>query len=253
MNLSEKATQSLQKVITQFQENDLSPITRVLSLQLPQDAPARNWTLSNQVLAAAQTHSLDCRGFQQWKEVGRQVKKGARAGFILYPKTYTKENDKGEKETHLAGFGTVPVFGVDDTEGAEIAAYTPRALPPLMDVAMILGINVAYTPMFGALGYCTTDNRKIALGTHDEAVFFHELAHALHNLFEKSQGGQDPHRETVAELTAAVLMQLYGVRDHTGNAWQYISSYNADPLKAITMALGDVEKVLNKLFELLGI
>jgi hypothetical protein len=105
-------------------------------------------------------------------------------------------------------------------------------------------------PLIGALGYCTVDNAKIRLATHDEHVFFHELAHAAHNTFEtKSDAGQDPHREAVADLTACILMELYGLRDDTGNTWKYISHYSNDPLRAIMKALGDVEKVLDVIFE----
>ncbi len=65
----------------------------------------------------------------------------------------------------------------------------------------------------------------------------------------KLKGGQQIDQETIAEFTTAVLMDFYGLGDHTGNAWKYISQYAGDPLVAITKALGTVEKVLGVLLQ----
>ncbi|MCA9373356.1 hypothetical protein KC921_04650, partial [Candidatus Woesebacteria bacterium] len=79
MQLLEKAQASIDKVIAKFQAGDLSAITRVARIQLDQAAPVNNWSLSNKVLAFMQADELDCRGFRQWKAVGREVKKGSTA------------------------------------------------------------------------------------------------------------------------------------------------------------------------------
>jgi antirestriction protein ArdC len=251
MKLSKKAQASLNKVVDRFKAGDLSPIRQVLAIKLPPDAPARQWTMTNRIIAGAQTLTADNRGYRQWESAGRQVKKGSRAGFILYPRTVRKEDKStGEETQMLIGFGTTPVFGVDDTDGEPIADYEPASPPALADVAQRLGVNVAYCPIPDALGYCMADNSKIRLATHDESTFFHELAHAAHNTFErKTTTGQDPYRETVADFTACILMDLYGLRDDSGNTWHYISHYNDDPLTAIMKALSDVEKVLKIILE----
>ena len=77
MKLSPKAQAALDRVVNKFKQGDLSPITEVVRLRLGSEAPASRWTFSNQVLAYAQTGELDCRGYRQWQQVGRQVKKGA--------------------------------------------------------------------------------------------------------------------------------------------------------------------------------
>ena len=94
--LSDKAQTSLDQVIERFKQGDLAPVVDVLQmrLRLPADAPARTWTFSNQVLAYAQTGCLDCRGYKQWQEVGRQVQKGTHGAFILGPRLTTVEDDK---------------------------------------------------------------------------------------------------------------------------------------------------------------
>lgn len=250
MKLSDKAQASLQAVVGRFQQGDLSPIVHIVRLHRSDDeSPMERWSFSNQILAYLQTGDLDCRGYRQWEASGRNVKPGSHAAFILAPCTITKEDDDGDKETVIVGFRGIPVFGISATDGAPLPVvdYAPTQLPPLADVAARMGIRVDYTPTPGGiLGSCGIDGTDIALGTHDASVFFHELAHAAHARVQggRNKGGQHADQETTAELTACMLMHLYGLGDRTGNAWQYIKGYNSDPLKAIVSALSTVEKVL---------
>jgi len=254
MQLSDKAQEALNQVVARFQSGDLSAVVEVVRLRRQAaDAPSQSWSLSNQVLAYIQTHSLDCRGYRQWEQVGRQVRKGARAAWILAPITILIENEDGEKVSVVRGFKSVPVFAVHDTDGKPLPQvdYTPPILPPLSDVARKLGVTVAWQPTpADRLGDCDLTGQRIRVGTHDAQVFFHELAHAAHaRLNGHLRGGQHADQETIAEFTACVLMQLYGLGDRSGNAWRYIRSYNSDPIRAIAEALTTVEKVL----EVLGV
>lgn len=252
MNLSPKAQASINKVIEQFKTGDISAISRVARINLDESAPARKWSLSNKIIAFMQAEELDCRGFVQWQNVGRKVKKGSSAVYIFRPHTITKLNDNDEKETICVGFSTVPVFAASSTEGEEInSIYKPAELPPLTEVARKFGIQIDYVPVTpDRLGDCQTDGSKIRLGSHDARIFFHELTHAIHAKIEGGlEGGQQTNQETIAEFTTAVLMDFYGLGDHTGNAWKYISHYADDPIIAITKALGTVEKVLAVLLD----
>lgn len=66
----------------------------------------------------------------------------------------------------------------------------------------------------------------------------------MRGLGGRLKGGHVGKQETVAELTAPVLMHLYGLGDRTGNCWSYIGSYAKDTLHAVVRALGVVERVL---------
>jgi len=206
-------------------------------------------------MAFVQTDELDCRGFKQWQDVGRSIKRGSRAAFILRPHTIkqTQEKDGQEVEELLCiGFSTVPVFAASDTEGEEqLPSYEPEELPPLMDLAQKFGISVSYIPVSpDKLGDTNIKGERIRLGSHDPSIFFHELAHAIHARISGGlKGGQHIDQETIAEFTSAVLMDFYGYKDYSGNAWAYINSYAKDPLTAITKAMGTIEKVLNVLLE----
>jgi len=112
-------------------------------------------------------------------------------------------------------------------------------------------IQVQWTETHDCYGWCDEKGKRIALGTHDPHVFFHELAHATHaRLNGQLKGGPHEDQEVVAEFTACVLTHLYGLGDRTGNAWQYIKSYARDPLVAIAKALDTVGKVLELLAQL---
>jgi hypothetical protein len=249
MRLSDGAQAALDKVVEQFKSGDLSPIVEIARIQRNGDAiPSDRWTLSNRVLAYVQSGCMDCRGYRQWQEVGRHVKRGSRAVYILAPILVKVKNEDGEEVEVLKGFRSIPVFASHDTEGEELpeADCSPRDLPPLADVAERMGIDVSYVPLpLDRLGTCSLEGSRIKLGTHDVEVFFHELAHAAHAKVEgRLKRGQNPHQETVAQFTACVLMELYGRGDRTGNSWEYIRNYAKDPLRAIVKALRKVEEVL---------
>lgn len=261
-SLSSNAQAALDKVISQFQSGDLGSLVEVIMLRHKGNIPFMKWSLSNQLLAYMQTGgSTDCRTFNQWKEVGRSVKKGERAAYILGPVTKKiQDKDTGEDKVILVGFRGIAVFGVDQTDGDELGMeqeemFTPDAMPPLVEVAERLGVAVRYWPTVGtgARGWYSPGKMEITLGTQEWKVFFHELAHAAHDAVVKSQGGrliggQDVDQEVIAEFTAAVLGQLYG-RDYTGNAWNYIKGYAGDPLKAVVRCLSTIEKVLDIICE----
>jgi len=254
MKLSAKAQKSLDRVVEKFKTGDISAISKIARIQLDPNAPAIKWSLSNKVLSIMQAGELDCRGFRQWENVGRRIKKGSSAVYILRPVIVkNKVEDENEtEEMQCIGFAAVPVFAASCTEGEkDLLGYQPKELPELVKVAQKFNISVQYLPTLpDRLGDCSKDGNQIRLGTHSPSVFFHELAHAIHARIEgELKGGQTTKQETIAEFTAAVLMDVYGYPDHSGNAWNYISHYAKDPIISITKAMGTVEKVLQVLLE----
>ena len=249
--MNEKARASLQKAVEKFKSGDLSPIVEMAKIKLDPNAPAARWSFYNRMMAFAQTGSVDCRGYRQWQQVGRQVVKGQRAAYILAPRIVKDKESSDPDARKCVGFLTVAVFGYDQTDGEndDAFSYEPRELPPLADVAERLGVKVDWSALPGGLfGYC--GNGQIELGSYDPEVFFHELAHAAHRTFEEKEvAGQDPKGEAIAEFVATVLMELYDLGDRTGNAWKYIEQYNADPLKAIQAAAKEIERVLEIILE----
>jgi antirestriction protein ArdC len=200
----------------------------------------------------------DARGFRQWKEVERHVKKGVKSFTILAPRFIKKQaEDKEETEPILAGFLAVPVFRVEDTEG-EPLDYQNIELPelPLMEVAKDWGISVKAVPgNYRYCGYFSQDRREIGLASKEESVFFHELAHAAHQrILGELKKGQDWKQEIVAELVAATLCTIAGkTSKHLGNSYRYIEGYantaNLTPWQGCLKVISDTEKVLNLIMD----
>ena len=150
MKLVGKNTQAVaDRIIEAFKEPDQLPKALAPAfIHRKSDTPCRKWSFYNQLLVAlAQTS--DARGFKQWKEAGRKVKKGSKALWILGPclKTIKDKDDDGDEKAKqiLIGFRSIPVFRVEDTEGEalpkdEYADWIKEL--PLIEVAESWNIHV---------------------------------------------------------------------------------------------------------------
>jgi len=257
MSRLDRAAQELRKLLDLFETGNVpEAVAKVL---LPsRDVPCARWSLANRMLCLL-SGTDDARGYRQWEEAGRYVKKATKAFYILAPR-FAKRKPKDGETTNpdnpdmvLVGFRGVPVFRFEDTDGEplERPEYRPPDLPPLFEVAERFGVKVEYlghTLEEGYYGYYRPDSQEIRLCTHHESTFFHELAHAAHHRVKGSiKPGQDWKQEIVAELSATVLCRLHGL-EYEGNAYKYIGRYaekaKKDVYRACLAVLSDVEKVL---------
>jgi len=227
--------------------------------------PSDRWSLLNQ-LTMLFSGTKDARGYRQWQEVGRQVKKGAKAIYILGPimkKITAEDKVTGDKVTmnRLVSFKPIPVFAVEDTEGDPLPEPEPFDFP-LMEVAEAWSLDVhrvAFNPREPAYGWYSPNRGEIGLATPDAEVFFHELSHAAHGrvLAKKNDrlvNGQDARQEIVAEMCSAVIARLFGCRTTTeGNAYKYVEAYakrmDKDVPNAVLAVLHDVQEVLAEVTE----
>jgi hypothetical protein len=249
--MNDKVKATIQSILDRFESGDI-PEAVAYSMFPVADIPSAKWSLLNRTLMFLSGTS-DARGFRQWQETNRHVKKGAKAFFILVPFFKGREKDDGEKAYVLTGFGCRAVFRLEDTEG-EPLDYQKVELPdlPLMERAKEWGISVKAIPGdYRYYGYYSSHRSQIALASPHESVFFHELAHAAHDRVKGGiKGGQDPIQEIVAELSAQALCRLVGkTSDTLGNSYCYIKGY-ADEIKltppiACLRVMAETEKVLN--------
>ena len=247
--MNTKVQEALDIIIRKFESGDISAVVKLAGTKRAagdEGVPMDKWSFFNRLSAYLQSGgSLDCRGFKQWKNVGRSVA-GARAVYILAPCFKKYETKDGEEEERLAYFKAIPVFPVESTSGADLPVfdYAPSQPPPLTDVAESLGLSVSYAAQVtNALGSYRVGTGSITLRSKELEVWFHELAHAIHDRLGLIDKANYNHGEVVAEFTAAVLMQLYGY-DNTGNAWSYIRGYSSSPMASIKKALSDVEAIM---------
>jgi hypothetical protein len=203
--------------------------------------------------------SLDARGYRQWGEVGRHVKRGQRAFYILAPVTRKLVDEAtGEEREVVVGFRGVPVFGYEQTEGKPLPTGDPEAERwtghpeaerwieslPLLDVARRWGLSVKAFSGEGAgcLGLYR-HGKGIALGVRNLSTWAHEFLHSaddrLNNLVEK---GQHWRSEIVAELGGGVLLRLLGFAEESdlGDCREYAKRYADEAGIEVAEACGRV-------------
>ncbi|RPH51693.1 MAG: antirestriction protein [Desulfobacteraceae bacterium] len=250
-----KVKEALNKILERFESGDIPEAVAYSMFPIP-NLPCSNWSLINRTLVFL-SGSMDARGIRQWNSVNRFVKQGMKAIYILVPFIRNVEDDLGENQHRLLGFGVAPVFTVESTEGEPLTEYENIQVPAdlsLLDRAHEWGISIKAVPgNYQFYGFYAPGRKEIAIATSQEVVFFHELAHAGHHILLKGniRNGQDPLQEVVAELSASVLSLIVGksIEDTTGNSYRYIQKYaeqlNMSVHTACVKVLADTEKVLN--------
>ena len=253
MSDSTKAHACLQQIVDLFKSGNVPKALAVATIPPQAGIPSAKWSWSNRLLQFLADTS-DGRGYRQWQEAGRQVKKGSKCFHILGPKVkkVTKTDDDGQETEKVVvlGFFTIPVFRVEDTDG-EPLPYEPATPPPLADVAERLGLSVSYQTFAGRYYGCYKgDSKKIVLATHEAQVFFHELAHAAHHKIAGSlKGGQSPSQEIIAELTAATLASLYCPEANLGFSYEYVEAYAKKSKKSVERACLSVINIVGKVLD----
>jgi hypothetical protein len=226
----------------------------------------------------------DYRGFNQWKEIKRNIKKGeispvsilAPAFKKYFKKYYTNEKGErvyinkdektpqGKKEEYesgqyIYGFYGIPVFAVTQTSGSEIV-YKKLDVPnmPYLEVANFLEIKVEAVGYQKGKGYgsFTPSLNRIQLATPDQVTFFHELSHAVDHYLIKKLGGkglsmetkQYSEQEIVAQFSANVLAYIVGyeIEETTAYTKQYIEHYklSESPEQDLIKLLSRIEKIV---------
>jgi len=263
MKLYGKHTQDVaQKVIQAFEQPECLPKALApILIKRKDDVPCRRWSWHNQLLVAL-CGTVDARGIRQWRSVGRSIKKGCHAAWILAPltKTITEETDNGEKRPKhiLYGFKSIPVFRIEDTDGEPLPATDDKYDAwvqelPLMEVAQAWNINVGtYTQggsqnTLGYYKYGSAGQKAIMLGVENMSTWVHELVHAAdHKLDNRKQ--ERWCKEIVAELGSAVLLECLGMTHDAdiGGAYEYIRHYATAAKKPVVKACIEVlDRVCN--------
>lgn len=220
------------------------------------EIPCKYWSCMNQFVTYL-SGTTDARGYLQWQEAGRQVKKGAAALYILVPMLYKSKNSNSgipeeaadDEEKELKGFKAMPVFRVEDTEGAELnyvarlREFDPSSLP-LIDVAKAMGVTVSAGLTWEAGGWFLKIDNAITMGSNNGQVFLHELSHAVDNALP-GKNADYAFNEVVADLSAAFLCKLYGFKCNFNNTNAYIRSWAGRVQGAITFvkAMERVEEI----------
>ena len=262
-----KAEETAELIIQRFKDGNVGAPLADIFLQNEVDKPCIKWSWGNKFVMVL-NGTNDARGFKQWQEVGRKVKKGAKSFQILAPITVKKEYETEEGETKtaqiLVGFKSVPVFGIEQTEVFDQELWEKHSTPdeetkyflqelPLRKVADNWGLEVgAYNGAKTSVRGYYLPGQEIALGTKNIATWTHELIHAAEDklgALSKNKGKEEKERaEVVAELGGCTLaiMLGYEIEADIGGAWQYIYNWSGeDTGKAISMCMNLIGRVCN--------
>jgi hypothetical protein len=249
-----KAQEVAEKILEAFKNGNIPKALAPVFIKRKDNVPCRKWSWCNQFVCIL-NGTDDARGFRQWEQVERNVKKGAKAFQIFVPlfkKLKVTDANGVEKEIQaLYGFKSAPVFALESTEGTPLPPADSDVTNwidslPLVEVARAwsLKVDVFDGRPAGPLGKYIRSN-GIALGVKNLSTWAHELVHAaddkLGNLKER---GQHWRSEIVAELGGAILLESLGlsIESDRGGCWQYVTAYAAETEMTSVQACMDVLK-----------
>ena len=247
MASSDRIKEAMETLLKIFKEDNLEKVARAVFRG--GDIPADKWSFLNRVLMYL-NDTEDARGFRQWQAVGRHVKKGSKAFYILAPmiKKVIDEETTEEKQI-LAGFKAIPVFRIEDTEGEPVISQNFEVNIPYEFNGIIqeLGLKVRPVRFCGsAYGSYNLLNKEIKLASPEIEVFLHELSHAVDDRLTGLKLGQRKDQEVTAEFSAAVIAHLMGYKIPLGNVRDYIENYS---FRELMSCLARIEKIVRYVIE----
>lgn len=205
--------------------------TRYLAYQ----ARLRRYSPNNVLLIAAQCpRASQVASFTTWRRLGRAVRRGERAIWILAPVRARRRTDCGEDEERVVAFRAVPVFDVSQTEGeAPPSISVPLAgthgaerYGALVALVVQRGFCVHDHDFRGAAhGDCDHRTRTVRIERENDPAqrvktLVHELAHViLHETVDSRAAA-----ELEAESVAFAVCQALGV-DSSGYSFGYLASW----------------------------
>ncbi|WP_013334987.1 ArdC-like ssDNA-binding domain-containing protein [Gloeothece verrucosa] len=244
---------------------------------LKKQSQFHRYSFNNTMLILLQCpHASRVAGYQQWQNLGRQVKKGEKGIKILAPlkRKVERETDNGNPEFKwiLNGFKIVSVFDISQTEGDDL----PQIVSSLTgDDQGLLNRLVAFSennkvPVYfkgalGANGYCRYDR---ITGEPKEIVvdpllpplgkaktLAHEIAHSiLHKRGDYVEHTPTSTAELEAESVAFVILQHFGL-DSSNYSFGYICSWQQekDAIEQLKRSGASIQKAAQQVIDFLSI
>ena len=203
------------------------------------------YSIANSILIMMQKPDADAvAGYRRWQELGRQVRKNAKAAHIWCPVIRKVENESSSDEDLVVlSFKTGYVFSDKDLVDADTNPL-PTARPPLADTYPELlsrlvtavedsGVAIRFVPHIrGAEGYYSRSSHQIVLeegkDSHNQVlILLHEWGHALFHAHQDAADWPKEQKEFEAETVAMVMGHLLGL--DAPAAPDYLLCYGATP------------------------
>ena len=196
-------------------------------------------------------------GYQTWRKLGRQVKKGEKGIAIMAPIVRRRRKDDDETEGEVFAFKTAHVFDVSQTEGEPLAEPSRvqgdpgAAFQRLKAFVAAQGIQVGRLPAIAdAEGVSRGGTILIQQGLPPAAAFsvcVHELAHEILHWGEQKADPSKTVQETEAEAVAFVVCQAIGLDANTSSS-DYIGVYQGNK-ETLAKSLGRIQRTAARIIE----
>lgn len=244
------ALKTLEAGILKLVESD--EWTRYLKMQ----AAFHQYSFNNTMLILAQcSDATKVAGFKTWQKLGRQVRKGEKALWILAPRTFKnkpnddadakEDDDEDTPEKTFVTFKPVPVFDLSQTDGEPLPSPVQRLqgddgglFKRVKAWSEAWGCPVSVEDFEGrANGFYDPERHAITVRAGIDPAqqlktLVHELAHAhLHRDIEVYRA----HRgdcELEAESTAFVVLNHFGI-DAGAYSFGYVAGWQGGGEEAI--------------------
>lgn len=242
------ATTDRSELLTALKEG-ISQLTTSDEWQRYLDNQARFYKYSpnNVMLILAQRHNAtQVASFNAWKRMGRWVRKGEKAIWIVAPMTYKAKDDEhqdDEQRRVLRGFKWVPTFDISATDGQDLpevchqlSGDDPDGLfVRLTAVADSIGFHVEDAELDGGVnGDCSHSERRIRVeATNSPAQRVKTLAHELAHAILHGEAHDRALAELEAESTAYIVCRSLGI-DSGDYSFGYVSGWAGGGDQAIT-------------------
>ena len=238
-------------------ETEQAATSEALLNYLRFSAAFHEYSLHNTLLIFSQRpDATRVAGYRKWQRLGRQVKKGSKAIWILAPIIGRVTDDDDDERTAkvVTRFRSVPVFDIADTEGEPLPGapvLTGKACDEDLALALTLfadgeGITVQTEAIGnGAMGLSRGGIIVIdesLEGADRFAVMAHEIGHELLRHRERRDELDRKAREIEAESVAWTVCQHFNV---PCTAPAYLGLHGADA-KDIVSRLGNIVGVIQK-------
>ncbi len=192
----------------------------------------RTYSARNVLLIASQRPTATkVASYSTWKRLGRQVRRGEKALYIVAPLRPTQED--GE-DTVPFGFRYVPVFDISQTEGDPLPAPCDVLAAPIgtdiledaCRIAAALGFTVTFQELGSEThGVCRPAAKSIEINARDTGTqqlksLIHEISHAMLH-------ASCPDRmraEIEAESVAFIVMNHLGI-DSSAYSFGYVATW----------------------------
>jgi antirestriction protein ArdC len=221
------------------------------------------YSYGNALLIASQCgEATHVTGFHGWRALGRVVRRGEKAIWILAPMVVKQaESDASQEEGGVRGFKYVPVFDISQTDGDDPPAVCTKLSGPdradaylrFLAVADSIGFRVEDHQFDDATnGDCCSSERRIRIEQRNSPAqrvktLVHELAHALlHPTVEDRALA-----ELEAESTAYIVCDVVGI-DTGDYSFGYVATWSGggdEAISRIKASCGRIQKAAARILD----